>query len=213
MTLPKAALSSVINKHCMAAHFILASASPRRRQLLASVGIVPDEVIPADIDETEHKGERPRDYVARVADGKCAKVAALHPDSVVLAADTAVACGRRILPKAEDEATARACLRLLSGRRHRTYSGISLYLPEKGKRLCRVVQTVVKFRLLNEDDIDQYIASGEWDGKAGGYAIQGSAQRFIPAINGSYSNVVGLPLNEVCRLLQQAGIYPSAPTT
>jgi len=189
--------------------FILASASPRRRDLLAAIGRAPDRIIPADIDETPGKGERARDYAARMAREKAQTVAAAHPDAVILAADTVVACGRRILPKTEDEASARACLQLLSGRRHRVMTGVCVMhpasrsdpSPEEKSMILRLVTTVVKCRRLVEEDIDWYIQTGEWQGKAGGYAIQGAAQAFIPFINGSYSNVVGLPLAEVYTMM------------
>lgn len=183
---------------------LLASASPRRLDLLAQIGIHPSEVVPADIDETPHAGEAPKTYAERMAREKATAVAATHPDRLVLAADTVVACGRRILPKAESEAEARQCLTLLSGRRHRVISGISLVLPKErpeersgGKQLTRSVSTTVAFKRLSDADINAYIASGEWQGKAGGYAVQGLAATFVRFLSGSYSNVVGLPLFEV----------------
>lgn len=179
---------------------ILASASPRRLALLAQIGIVPNEIIPADIDETPHKGELPRDYAARVAHEKCAKIAALHPSAIVLAADTVVACGRRILPKAETEAEARQCLALLSGRRHRVLSGVCV--AHGGAFQAKLVESMVQFATLNAHDIEAYIASGEWQGKAGGYAIQGLAATFVKTMRGSHSNIVGLPLYEVAKLLK-----------
>ncbi len=185
--------------------FILASASPRRLQLLQQVGLTPDEIIPADLDESPLKGELPDKYALRVAQEKAALVAAKHPQSIVLAADTVVAAGRRILPKAEDEKTARKCLQLLSGRRHRVYTAVCV-IAKGGKRSSKLVMTQVRFNRLSEKDIERYIASGEWQGKAGGYAIQGKAEEFIPWINGSYSNVVGLPLAETLHLLEQAGL-------
>lgn len=183
----------------MTAPFILASASPRRVQLLAMLGITPAQIVPADIDETPLPRELPAGYARRIAAAKAAKVAALHPDACVLAADTVVAMGRRILPKAEDEATARACLKLLSSRRHKVLTGVCVM--EGGKAREALVTSVVKFRRLSAADIDGYIASGEWEGKAGGYAIQGRAAMFIPFLSGSHSNVVGLPLYETARLL------------
>ncbi len=184
--------------------FILASASPRRLQLLQQVGLVPDKTIPADIDETPLKSETPAAYAQRVACGKAQLVANAHPDAVVLAADTVVATGRRILPKAEDEQTARKCLQKLSGRRHRVYTAVAV--SHQGKLREEVVMTQVKFARLSAKEIDAYIATGEWQGKAGGYAIQGRAESFIPWINGSYSNVVGLPLAETCHMLAQTGV-------
>ncbi|NBX03885.1 MAG: septum formation protein Maf [Alphaproteobacteria bacterium] len=183
----------------MSAPFILASASPRRLALLAQIGIAPAEVISADIDETPLKNELPHFYAARVAREKALAVAAQHPDAVVLAADTVVACGRRILPKAEDEKTARKCLTLLSGKRHRVYTAVCIIAG--GKTREKTVMTQVKFSRLSPQQISAYIATNEWHGKAGGYAIQGEAAAFIPSINGSFSNVVGLPLAEVASML------------
>ena len=183
---------------------ILASASPRRLDLLAQISVAPDETIPADIDETERKGELPRDYAKRLAVEKAKAIAAKHKGALVLAADTAVACGRRILPKAEDEQCARDCLALISGRSHRVWTGLALAGP--GDEVCeRIVETRVKVRRLDDAAIDAYIASGEWDGKAGGYAIQGLFAAHIISIIGSYSSVVGLPLYETSNLLNGAG--------
>ena len=181
---------------------ILASASPRRRELIARLGVTPDAIAPADIDETPLKGEVPRDYAKRMAREKVE--AAASDDAFVLAGDTVVAAGRRILPKAEDEATARQCLELLSGRRHRVLSAIALRAPD-GTLRERLSETVVIFKRLSADEIDAYIASGEWDGKAGGYAIQGIAEGLISRIQGSHSGVVGLPLFETRALLKAAG--------
>lgn len=181
---------------------ILASASPRRRELIARLGLTPAAIAPADIDETPHKGELPRDYAKRMAREKAE--AAASADGHVLAGDTVVAAGRRILPKAEDLATARKCLELLSGRRHRVLSAIALCAPD-GTLRERLSETVVIFKRLSADEIDAYIASGEWDGKAGGYAIQGIAEGLISRIQGSHSGVVGLPLYETRALLKAAG--------
>lgn len=175
---------------------VLASASPRRRELLSQIGIVPAKVLPADIDETPHTGEAPKAYAERLAAEKAAAIAPQAEGALVLAADTVVALGHRILPKAEDEKTARTCLALLSGRRHRVISGISMVLPS-GKQLTKSVTTTVAFKRLSAQDVERYIACGEWDGKAGGYAIQGLAATFVRFLSGSYSNVVGLPLFEV----------------
>ena len=188
----------------MTQSLILASASPRRRDLLAQIGIVPDAVIPADIDETPLPGELPGAMALRLAMEKASAITADHRDVFVLAADTAVGVGRRILPKPHDETAARACLALLSGRRHRVYGGHVLTAPD-GRTATRLVTTVVKFRRLNSADIDAYLATREWRDKAGGYAIQGAAAAFIPAINGSYSNVVGLALAEVRSMLVGLG--------
>lgn len=183
---------------------VLASASPRRLELLRQVGIEPDLVDPAAIDESPRRGELPLPHARRLAAEKAAAVAARHAGSFVLAADTVVACGRRILPKAEDEATARACLTLLSGRRHRVHGGVCLLGPD-GRRSLRVVTTAVQFKRLSAQELEAYLRSGEWHGKAGGYAIQGRAGAFVPAINGSYPNVVGLPLAEVLAMLTGLG--------
>ena len=192
------------NKPSAKQELILASASPRRLSLLKQIGIAPGAVIPADIDETEIKGELPRVLAERLAREKAHAVTAKHPDTFVLAADTVVACGRRILPKTEDEASARACLALLSGRRHHVYGGIALIAPD-GKCTSRVVDTVVQFKQLSPADIDTYIATGQWNGVAGGYAIQGHAAAFIKFIRGSYSNVVGLSLYDTLNMLEGCG--------
>lgn len=181
---------------------ILASASPRRRELLTRLGIAPAAIAPADIDETPHKGELPRDYARRMAQEKAE--AAASDDGFVLAGDTVVAVGRRILPKAEDEATARRCLEIISGRRHRVLSAIAVRAPD-GTMRERMSETIVIFKRLSAQEIDGYIASGEWDGKAGGYAIQGIAEGLITRIQGSHSGVVGLPLYETRALLKAAG--------
>ena len=186
---------------------VLASASPRRLDLLSQIGIVPDAVDPADIDETPAKDELPASHVVRLAEAKARAVQPRHPGAFILAADTVVACGRRILPKAEDEATARACLSLLSGRRHRVYGGVAVMTPG-GAVAIRRVMSQVAFKRLSEAEIATYLHSGEWRGKAGGYAIQGCAAAFIPWISGSYSNVVGLPLHETAQLLAGRGYRP-----
>jgi septum formation protein len=183
---------------------VLASASPRRLELLRQVALPPDEVDPAALDETALKDELPAQHAVRLAAAKARAVAARHPGTFVLGADTVVACGRRILPKAEDAATARRCLVLLSGRRHRVHGGIAVVSPE-GKLATRHVQTIVTFKRLTEREIAAYIAGGEWHGKAGGYAIQGLAALFVRQIGGSYSNVVGLPLFETASLLAGQG--------
>jgi septum formation protein len=188
---------------------VLASASPRRLDLLRQIGIVPDHVEPADIDETPHRGELPAGHVVRLAEAKARAVQQHHPDAFILAADTIVACGRRILPKAEDEATARACLTMLSGRRHRVYGGVALLTPSGDLAIRRVVSQVA-FKRLSEKEVAAYLASGEWHGKAGGYAIQGRAAALISWVAGSYSNVVGLPLYETAQLLAGRG-YRACP--
>jgi len=183
---------------------ILASASPRRKELLAQIGVVPDAIQPADIDETPLKAELPRDYVARLAVEKARAVAALQPDALVLAADTTVAVGRRILEKPNDRAEARQFLELLSGRRHRVMTGQALTHGDQEPR-ARVSGTQVAVKRLSAQEIDWYLDTGEWDGKAGGYSIQGAFARFIPWINGSYTNVVGLDVADSHALLSGAG--------
>jgi nucleoside triphosphate pyrophosphatase len=185
---------------------VLASASPRRLELLRQIGIVPDAVDPADIDETPLPGELPPGHVLRLAEAKARAVRPRHPGAFILAADTVVACGRRILPKAENAATARACLALLSGRRHRVYGGIAVITPQ-GDIAQRRVLSQVGFKRLSEVELRGYLDSGEWQGKAGGYAIQGKAAALIPWISGSYSNVVGLPLYETAQLLAGRGYH------
>ncbi|WBU64181.1 Maf family protein [Paracoccus aerodenitrificans] len=180
---------------------ILASASPRRLELLAQIGIAPDAVRPADIDETPHKGERPQDYVRRMAHEKAAAISAA-PDEIVLAADTVVTAGRRILGKPADRAEARAFLTLLSGRRHRVMTAIEL--RREDRHWSRCVPTIVKMRPLDTAEIEDYLESEEWQGKAGGYAIQGRAGAFVTWISGSFTAVVGLPLAETATLLNAA---------
>lgn len=170
---------------------------------MQQIGRVPDLVVPADVDETPYPDEPPARLALRLAVAKADAVAGTHPAALILGADTVVACGRRILPKAETEKEARACLELLSGRRHRVYGGIALRDPD-GKLHTRNIMTMVKFASLTERDIAAYIASGDWKGKAGGYAIQGPAGAFISAINGSYTNVVGLCIYTVRNLLKAA---------
>ncbi|MCF6304432.1 MAG: Maf family protein [Rhodobacteraceae bacterium] len=179
---------------------ILASASPRRAELLAQIGVVPDAVMPADIDETPLKAELPRVYVARIA---LAKAMAVQADGLILAADTTVAVGRRILGKPVDAAEATKFLLLLSGRRHKVITSVALRL--KDKIWQRTVETSVKFKRLSDAELSAYLRSMEWQGKAGGYAIQGIGGAFIPSINGSYTNVVGLPLTETANMLTGAG--------
>ncbi len=183
---------------------VLASTSPRRLELLARIGVVPARIASPDIDETPLKAELPRAYVARLAEGKALAVERA-PDEVVLAGDTTVAVGRRILEKPADEADLRRMLALLSGRRHHVYSGICV-VGTDGKPRVRVVDTVVAFKVLSAAEIDWYVASGEGMGKAGGYAIQGKAEAFVRFLSGSHSNVVGLPLHETRNLLTGVGV-------
>lgn len=185
--------------------FILGSSSPRRLQLLAQMGVVPSAVDPADIDETPLKGELPHQLALRLAVEKAQAVAARHPGDVVLASDTVVGVGRRILPKAEDVETARECLKLLSGRRHQVYTGVAV-IDRRGALRKKLVDARVKFIRLSAADIEQYIISGEWEGKAGGYALQGMASAYIPWVNGSYTAIIGLPMAETRALLVSAGI-------
>ena len=187
---------------------VLASASPRRLDLLAQVGLRPDAVDPAELDETPLPRELPARHAQRLAEAKARTVAARHPGAFVLAADTVVACGRRILPKALTREEALVALRLLSGRRHRVHGGVALATPG-GRLASRRVETIVTFKRLTPAEIDGYLASGEWHGKAGGYAIQGLAARFVRYLSGSYSNVVGLPLFETIGLLAGQGYAPA----
>ena len=187
---------------------VLASASPRRLDLLGRIGVVPDAVSPADIDETPHKAELPRLYACRMAAEKAAAVAAAEAGSIIVAADTVVAAGRRILGKAEDEAQARATLSLLSGRRHRVLSALTV-IDAAGQARHRLSTSIVAFKRLSDDELTDYLASGEWQGKAGAYAIQGRAEALIRWMSGSYSGVMGLPLYETRTLLKAAG-YPLA---
>ncbi len=186
------------------APLVLASASPRRLDLLRQIGLAPALIDPAAVDETPLPRELPAAHAKRLAAAKADAVLPRHPGTFLLAADTVVACGRRILPKAEDEETAARCLSLLSGRRHRVLGAVEVAAPD-GRRLRRLVMTAVAFKRLSKSEIERYLASGEWRGKAGGYAIQGLAAAFIPWINGSYPNVVGLPLAEVWAMLQGLG--------
>ena len=184
---------------------ILASASPRRLELLARLGVTPDAVDPADIDESAGKGELPLPYARRLAAAKAAAVAGRHAGCVTLAADTVVAAGRRILPKAETEEQARACLELLSGRRHRVITALSV-IDARGQARHRESVSILAFKRLTPAEIDRYVAGGEWRGKAGGYAVQGYAEAFVRFLSGSHSGVVGLPLFEVRALLEASGI-------
>jgi len=187
---------------------ILASASPRRVELLAQIALFPDRIIAAEIDETPMKGELPADLARRLAREKARSVGAAHAGDVIVGADTVVALGRRILPKAETEAEARHCLGLLSGRRHRVVGGLCV-IDGDGAAHLRLVTTAVAFKRLDAAEIEVYIASGEWHGKAGGYAVQGLAAAFVRKIVGSYSNVVGLPLFETASLLKGLGVTPT----
>lgn len=186
----------------MRPHLILASASPRRRDLLARIGVVPDEIRPSDIGETPRQGELPSDYAQRIAREKAQAFAGAN--SFVLSGDTVVSVGRRILPKADSEADAKRCLSLISGRRHRVLSAIALRAPD-GTLREKLSTTIVKFKRLSDEDLAHYLSGDEWRGKAGGYAIQGAAESLIEWISGSHSGVVGLPLYETRILLKSAG--------
>ena len=194
---------------------VLASGSPRRLQLLEQIGYGPDHLSPADVDETPLRKERPRDYALRLARDKAevarerAREVLPGPETYVLAADTVVALGRRILPKADGYDVAQACLRALSGRNHRVFTAVVVIGP-RGKPRERIVETRVKMKRLSEREMTDYLASAEWDGKAGGYAIQGRAGAFVTEIVGSYSNVVGLPLYETAQLLNGLGFAREA---
>ncbi|WP_260580499.1 Maf family protein [Sphingopyxis sp. PET50] len=185
-------------------NLVLASSSPRRRELLARIGLIPARIAAPEIDETPLKGELPRAYVARLAEGKALAVTRAA-DEVVLAGDTTVAVGRRILEKPADEADLRRMLGLLSGRRHHVWSGICV-VGTDGRPRVRTVDTIVAFKVLSAAEVDWYVASGEGMGKAGGYAIQGRAESFVRFLSGSHSNVVGLPLFETRGLLSSAGV-------
>ena len=176
---------------------------------MRQIGCEPARIDPAEADETPRPGELPRTYALRVASAKLEIVAARHPEALVLAADSVVAAGRRILPKAEDEGTARECLALLSGRRHKVLGGVAV--ASSGRVRTRLVETVVGFKRLEAREIDAYVRGGEWHGKAGGYAIQGRAATFVSFLSGSYSNVVGLPLFETAALLRSAGFPVGEP--
>ncbi|WP_114374841.1 Maf family protein [Elioraea thermophila] len=183
---------------------VLASASPRRLDLLRQIGLEPDAVVPAEIDETPRKRELPPQLARRLARAKAAAVARLYPDAFVLGADCVVAVGRRVLPKTESEEEARRHLTLLSGRRHRVHAAVAVLAPD-GRRAERLVTSIVAFKRLTEAEIAGYLASGEWRDKAGAYAIQGRAAAFVRFLSGSYSGVVGLPLAETAALLAGLG--------
>ncbi|MDB5476465.1 MAG: nucleotide-binding protein implicated in inhibition of septum formation [Phenylobacterium sp.] len=183
---------------------VLASASPRRLELLRQIGLEPDHVEPAELDETPQRKETPRGLATRLAAAKAAAVRALHPAAFVLAADTVVAVGTRVLPKVETEAEGRACLALLSGRAHRVLTGLCVIGPD-GRRAARLAESRVIFKRLTDPEIAAYLQSGEGLGKAGGYAIQGRAGAFVTSLQGSYSAIVGLPLYETASLLRGLG--------
>ena len=221
MTSPKAVLLSALSKYDFAKvvidnnlafrppngkKIVIASASPRRRELFTQIGIHDYDVDPANIDESIFPNELPRAYTLRIAKKKADVVSNKHKKCFVLAADTVVACGRRILGKAESKKQAILCLNLLSGRRHKVLTSVVLNTPN-GDQIDRLVTSIVTFKKLGQEEIDSYINSGEWEGKAGGYAIQGIAAAYIRALSGSYSNVVGLPLYETYNMLKGFGFY------
>jgi septum formation protein len=195
----------VIDARTDVAPLVLASASPRRMELLAQIGLTPTIIDPADIDETPDKGELPLPYARRMARAKAIAVAARHPGAIILAADTVVAAGRRILPKADNADDVRSCLSLLSGRRHRVISALTVIAPDRTTR-SRDVTSILTFDRLCPATIAAYADSQEGVGKAGGYAIQGRAAAFVRFLSGSYSAVVGLPLRETAALLRLAGL-------
>jgi septum formation protein len=183
---------------------VLASASPRRLDLLARIGVVPDAVVPAEVDETPLRAELPVHYARRIAREKALAVVGAEAGSIILAADTVVAAGRRILPKTEDEGEARKTLGLLSGRRHRVHTAVTI-IDEAGVERHRLSTSIVAFKRFSDAELDEYLASGEWRGKAGAYAIQGRAEALVRQISGSHSGIVGLPLFETRALLIAAG--------
>lgn len=185
--------------------FILASASPRRLELLAQIGLTPDDVYPADINEDPIPGELPRPHALRLAQEKAAVVSQKWPGKIILAADTVVGVGRRILPKTTDRAEAETCLRLMSGRAHRVFTGVCV-IDAHGVSRSKVSETRLKMRRLSDQELTAYLDSEEWQGKAGGYGIQGRAATFIPFLSGSYTGVVGLPIYETAVMLRTAGI-------
>lgn len=183
---------------------ILASASPRRVALLEQIGIEPDTIAPADIDESIHKGEKPTEYAQRVTEEKARAIAQLHPDCYILSGDSVVALGRRVLPKAETREDAEFCWRHLPGRRHTVYTAVGLILPN-GAYTHKLASTKVAMRQITSTERNWYLDSGEWQGKAGGYAIQGRAAAFIRDTLGNSSTVIGFPLYEIANLLQSHG--------
>ena len=185
-------------------HFILASSSKRRLELLSQIGVKPDLILSPNINENIFSKELPRIYVKRMSLEKNRVFQQKYPESIILTADTIVSVGRRILPKTMDKNTAAECLKLISGRRHKVFTSFTLHSPNNSLKI-KTIQTIIKFKRLHADEISYYLASKEWEGKAGGYAIQGIAASFINFISGSYSNVVGLPLAELYRSLISIG--------
>ena len=204
MICPRVALLTGSNKLATAFPLVLASASPQRVDLLRQIGLEPTRILPADINETPLKDETPRRLALRLACAKALAVLPLAPETFILAADTVVTLGRRVLPKTETEAEARRCLGLLSGRAHRVFTAVCVIAPG-GRQVSRLSETRVHFKRLTQSDIGLYCDSGEWQGKAGGYGIQGRAGAFVLALQGSYSAVVGLPLYETATILGGLG--------
>ena len=184
--------------------FILASSSPQRKKLLETIGIIPDDIVPANIDETPKKNEKPKDFALRMSKEKGLSVAKNNLNSFILSGDTIVAAGRRIIGKPSSKNEAEQILKLLSGRRHRVLSAFTLIKPDCSE-ITKVVVSRVKFSRLSDKEINEYLDTNEWQGKAGGYAIQGRASAFVPWISGSYTGVMGFPMNEIKNVLESSG--------
>ena len=184
--------------------FILASSSPQRKKLLETIGIIPDDIVPANIDETPKKNEKPKDFALRMSKEKGLSVAKNNLNSFILSGDTIVAAGRRIIGKPSSKNEAEKILKLLSGKRHRVLSAFTLIKPG-GSEITKVVVSRVKFSRLSNKEINEYLDTNEWQGKAGGYAIQGRASAFVPWISGSYTGVMGFPMNEIKNVLESSG--------
>ena len=183
---------------------ILASSSPQRKKLLETIGITPDDIVPANIDETPKKNEKPKDFALRMSKEKALSVAKNNLNSFILSGDTIVAAGRRIIGKPSSKNEAEKILKLLSGRRHRVLSAFTLIKPDCSE-ITKVVVSRVKFSRLSDKEINEYLDTNEWQGKAGGYAIQGRASAFVPWISGSYTGVMGFPMNEIKNVLESSG--------
>ena len=183
---------------------ILASSSPQRKKLLETIGITPDDIVPANIDETPKKNEKPKDFALRMSKEKGLSVAKNNLNSFILSGDTIVAAGRRIIGKPSSKDEAKKILKLLSGRRHRVLSAFTLIKPDCSE-ITKVVVSKVKFSRLSDKEINEYLDTNEWQGKAGGYAIQGRASAFVPWISGSYTGVMGFPMNEIKNVLESSG--------
>ena len=184
--------------------FILASSSPQRKKLLETIGIIPDDIVPANIDETPKKNEKPKDFALRMSKEKALIVAKNNLNSFILSGDTIVAAGRRIIGKPSSKNEAEKILKLLSGKRHRVLSAFTLIKPDCSE-ITKVIVSRVKFSRLSDKEINEYLDTNEWQGKAGGYAIQGRASAFVPWISGSYTGVMGFPMNEIKNVLESSG--------